>query len=133
MLTRDGPFDANQIYALHLARQVDLRLYFPCEDGVEDVATFSALLTSLHELTHFIFRLHSGFSRRTEQEEIVADDAPACVYESLGTSTTAQALRRKFSPDVYYAQSVYYGDKKPSPPTDLACASWKQTIESFVR
>jgi hypothetical protein len=133
VMTRDGPFDANQFYALHLARQVDLRLYFPCEDGVEEVATYSALLTSLHELTHFIYRLHSGPFRRTEQEEIVADDAPACVYEALGGSTSAQRLRVEFSPEVYYAQSLYYGDKQPGPPTGEACATWKKTIESFVR
>jgi hypothetical protein len=131
ILNRDGPYFVDQIYAIRLGRSIKLMLYFPCEDGVEDAANISSLLTSLHELTHIIYRLHSGIPGSPE-EEISADDAPACVYEDLRGSSAAEMLWSEFPPDAYY-HDIYYGPDKAHPQTAFACERWVRTIQAFAR
>jgi hypothetical protein len=132
ILTRDGPYFANQTYTLHFGRNIELELYFPCEDGVEEVANVSSLLSAMHELTHIIYRLHSKIPAGASQEEITADDAPACVYEELQKSPAGDALWNKFPPDAYYHDSFYYGHDIAHPQTAEACNRWVRTIQNFV-
>lgn len=132
VLLRDGPYFVNRTYSLRFGTSIQLALFFPCEDGIEEVTNFSAILTSLHELTHIIYRLHSGIPGGTSpEEEIVADYAPACIYEDFDESDSSKSLRLRFPADAYYRGSIY-GKEAAQIPTELACRVWIHTIQSFI-
>ncbi len=126
-LLRDGPFFAKRVYALRGGRRIDVSLYYACDSTEPGVATFHALATTLHELTHLMLRLQAA-PRTRSTDEFLADYAPACLYEALGALQRGPALITKFPAAAFYAASIYHAGDIETPNVVWSCRAWVESL-----